>query len=390
MRRVKFRLVTLSLALIGWLTANLALASTATQACIWPAWEDFKQQLISPDGRVIDFSRPDQATTSEGQSYALFFALVAQDKTTFARLLQWTQHNLASAGLDKQLPAWLWGKASSGTWEVLDANNASDSDLWIAYSLLEAGRLWHLPEYTRLGQQVLDLVVAGSLRNLPGLGLMLLPADYGFESAAGWRLNPSYLPPQLLERFATTSQVWYQLATNSYQLLLNSAPLGYAPDWVLWTPEGQFDFGGTGTTASPVLGSYDAIRVYLWLGMLAKNAPHREALLQHFAPMAEHFLHTGTVPESVDIFSGEPSSTTVKNLRVAVLPYLINYSFAPANADLIQQRIQELRQQLTQPLATTAYYSRVLALFAEGWDKGKYSFSAQGQLQPAWEVAPCL
>ena len=72
----------------------------------------------------------------------------------------------------------------------------------IAYSLLEAGRLWNEPSYTQLGQHLLWRISAQTLRKLPGLGIMLLPADYGFDDARGWRLNPSYLPPQLLDRFA--------------------------------------------------------------------------------------------------------------------------------------------------------------------------------------------
>ncbi|KAG1316525.1 hypothetical protein G6F63_016033 [Rhizopus arrhizus] len=39
----------------------------------------------------------------------------------------------------QRLPAWLWGREAKGGWQVLDSNPASDSDLWLAYALLEAG-----------------------------------------------------------------------------------------------------------------------------------------------------------------------------------------------------------------------------------------------------------
>jgi endoglucanase len=32
-------------------------------------------------------------------------------------------------------------------WAVIDTNSASDADIWIAWSLLEAGRLWKHPDY---------------------------------------------------------------------------------------------------------------------------------------------------------------------------------------------------------------------------------------------------
>ncbi|MGL5105720.1 MAG: glycosyl hydrolase family 8, partial [Plesiomonas shigelloides] len=56
----------------------LLLSSTSVRAsCTWPAWEAFKRNFIDPQGRVIDRSDTRLITTSEGQSYALFFALVA-------------------------------------------------------------------------------------------------------------------------------------------------------------------------------------------------------------------------------------------------------------------------------------------------------------------------
>jgi len=105
----------------------------------WPFWSSYQQHFISPDGRVTDFSRGSM-TTSEGQSYALFFSLVADDAKEFERIRQWTEDNLASGSLAENLPAWSWGKDARGGWGVLDRNSAADADLWIAYSLLEAGR----------------------------------------------------------------------------------------------------------------------------------------------------------------------------------------------------------------------------------------------------------
>jgi endoglucanase len=88
----------------------------------------------------------------------------------FAQLLRWTGNNLAEGDLARHLPAWLWGRNEQQQWQVLDANNASDADLWIAYSLLEAGRLWQQPAYTQLGQRLLWRIAAQTVRKLPGLG----------------------------------------------------------------------------------------------------------------------------------------------------------------------------------------------------------------------------
>ena len=39
------------------------------------------------------------STTSEGQSYALFFALAANDREAFDKILLWTENNLADGSL---------------------------------------------------------------------------------------------------------------------------------------------------------------------------------------------------------------------------------------------------------------------------------------------------
>lgn len=94
----------------GLLALFMLTAWNLQAACNWPAWDRFKQAYISEDGRVIDPSDARSITTSEGQSYALFFALAANDRKTFDQILRWTQDNLAKGALNTQLPAWLWGK----------------------------------------------------------------------------------------------------------------------------------------------------------------------------------------------------------------------------------------------------------------------------------------
>ncbi len=59
----------------GWITMLVMLtAINAQAACSWPAWEQFKKDYISQQGRVIDPGDARKITTSEGQSYAMFFA----------------------------------------------------------------------------------------------------------------------------------------------------------------------------------------------------------------------------------------------------------------------------------------------------------------------------
>ena len=58
---------------------------SAKGASAWPFWEHYAAHFLTPEGRVVDPDR-NSMTTSEGQSYAMFFALVAGDAASFERL----------------------------------------------------------------------------------------------------------------------------------------------------------------------------------------------------------------------------------------------------------------------------------------------------------------
>ncbi|TWC47695.1 cellulase (glycosyl hydrolase family 8) [Pseudomonas sp. SJZ080] len=362
--------------LVLMLTLSVMAPVKAAQ-CGWPAWDGYRQALMSPEGRVIDGATDQRITTSEGQSYGLFFALVANDRVNFERLLRWTQDNLAGGDLSRRLPAWQWGRDKQGQWKVLDANNASDADLWIAYSLLEAGRLWRRPDYEKLGLNMLWLSAAQSMRKVPGLGLMLLPGGQGFESADSWRLNPGYLPPQLLARFAQVAPIWAELAENSQRLLIEGSPLGLAPDWLSW----QAEQGGVVDSVTGPKGSYDAIRVYLWLGMLAEQAPGRHELFEHFQPMPTMIKRLGAVPEILDTRAGTDTGKGPVGFSAAMLPMLAG---TPDGGETLKIQRERLRQE---PPAPDAYYNQSLVLFGQGWDERRYRFDKQGRLLPNWAGA---
>src|SRR5258708_8296522 len=226
----------LALALTGMGSIFSAHASTAAapQCTDWMAYRTFTARFVQADGRVIDYSTPTQQTTSEGQSYAMFFALVANDRATFDRLLAWTRTNLAAKQFEPgnvRLPSWQWGKKPDGSFGVLDPNSASDSDLWIAYDLLQAGRLWNERSYTQLGLALAAQIVRHEVTNLAGLGPMLLPGPQGFITGDVTRLNPSYSPLPVLRALAREMPDGPSnpLAQNCYQPLPPPAPRALPP-----------------------------------------------------------------------------------------------------------------------------------------------------------------
>ena len=131
------------LAVIG---STLLAGAAQAQTCDWPLWQNYAKRFIQDDGRVLNSSMKPTESSSEGQSYAMFFALVGNDRATFDKLWTWTKSNMAGADIGQNLPAWLWGKRDDGKWGAIDSNSASDADLWMAYALLEAARVWNAPQ----------------------------------------------------------------------------------------------------------------------------------------------------------------------------------------------------------------------------------------------------
>ncbi len=121
---------------------------------------------------------------------------------------------------------------------------------------------------------------------------MLLPGKVGFADDSGWRFNPSYLPPQLATYFVRFGAPWPALRDSNLRLLLETAPKGFTPDWVRYE-KGK---GWQLKTEKPPIGSYDAIRVYLWVGMLHDGDKQKARLLQRFAPMAAQTTEQGGTP----------------------------------------------------------------------------------------------
>lgn len=355
----------------GYMMAALMLAAAnVSAACNWPAWAQFRQAYVSEGGRVIDPSDARKITTSEGQSYALFFALAANDRATFNRLLTWTQDNLAQGDLRQHLPAWLWGQKDGESWTVLDTNSASDADLWITWTLLEAGRLWKAQNYTDIGKALLQRIAKEEVAKVPGLGSMLLPGKVGFAEENAWRFNPSYLPPQLATYFSRFGAPWSTLRETNLRLLLETAPKGFSPDWVQY----QKDKGWQLKPEKPLVGSYDAIRVYLWVGMMHDKDPQKARLLTRFKPMATQTAKRGMPPEKVDIGSGKVTGDGPVGFSASLLPFL---------QDRDAQAAQRQRVADNFP-GNDAYYSYVLTLFGQGWDQHRFRFTAKGELLPDW------
>jgi endo-1,4-beta-D-glucanase Y len=378
----------------AWLALGMFLGVFAAQGCEaqqpWPLWDSYTQRIVDQQGRVIDHSAQD-LTTSEGQAYAMFFALVANDRTRFDKLLDWTQTNLAANDLTLHLPAWSWGKNPDGSWRVLDQHSASDADLWMAYDLMEAGRLWHEPRYRKLGTVMAARIAQQEVVYVPGLGTTLLPAPVGFlPDATTWLINPSYLPPFLLAYFAKAipSGPWGSVLQSLNPLLAQGSGARFAMDWVSAGTEIRPSISpaqlASGNRDKPPIGGYEAIRVYLWLGIADPSTPEVQTLLPLVSGMAAYLKDHITPPEQVDSTGRILSTNAPPGFSAALIPYLHALGLKQ------QEKLQIDRLAATRDASSglyghnAGYYDQNLALFSTGWTEQRYRFDRDGNLKVKW------
>jgi len=344
----------------------------------WTQWQAYAEHFIQPDGRVVDITAG-RRSTSEGQAYSLFFALVANDRARFDQILNWTRDNLCDGDFAKRLPAWLWGQRDDGSWGVLDPNAAADADLWIAYTLLQAARIWQDPALAQTARLLLWQIKAQEVVVMGASGKLMLPAPLGFVlDGSRWKLNPSYYPRFQFQGLASDDPEgpWLELWQNYERLLSQIAPRGLVPDWFVLDEAGRV----LPDVTAPNLGSYDAIRAYLWPALsVAIDA----AGLQRYGGYLDAIRAGGLPPEKIDVVTGAVSGTPPVGFSAAVLPWLKGLSEDAA----VQNQLQELQKRrhaglLGQP---AHYYDQVLALFGEGGFDGRYRFDADGRLILRWE-----
>ena len=356
----------------------------------WSLWESYAAKYLDGQGRVIDHAAGDR-TTTEGESYAMFFALVANDPNRFGKLVDWTEANLAQGDLTLHLPAWSWGKAPDGTWRVLDSNPASDADLWMAYSLEEAGRLWHNDRYDKLGKIMADRVAQQEIVLVPGVGTTLMPGAAGFHpDPQTWYLNPSYMPPSLLAYFAhqNPQSPWGEVA-SSLPLLIGSQG-GFVMDWIKAGADGLQPMQppstvGDGKPVPTPVGSYDAIRVYLWMGLADPATPGVRASLRNLRGMAAYLKSNVTPPLQVDATGKVLDPNAPTGFSAAVIPYLHALKLTKEEGTQSDRLAATKDPQNGLYGHGGGYYDQNLAMFETGWVEGRYKFDNNGQLHVKWK-----
>ena len=265
-------------------------------------WALFKNRFISPQGRVVDDGNGN-ITHSEGQGYGMLIAEAYGDRSTFDKIWKWTRANLQTRKDDK-LMSWFWKPSQDGGGSVADANNASDSEILVAWALVRASKRWGVYAYQQAAAGILVDLRRMAVRTSPH-GPALLPGADGFVKDDGILLNPSYYVFPAFGAFAKSlpGSGWDALSKSGLEMV-GEARFGQwslTPDWVLagedFSLKTQFppDFG------------YNAIRVPLHLAWGNPKSP----LLKPYANFWKQFPDLSKIPATVNLetnaFGADPA-----------------------------------------------------------------------------------
>jgi endoglucanase len=254
-------------------------------------WQRYQTYFIR-QGRVIDTANQN-ISHSEGQGYAMLFAVVAEDRQAFTQLWRWTKHHLQRSDY---LFSWKYVPCPSDDHQcVVDPNNATDGDILIAWSLLAAAKQWRQPTYGTEAINIIRAIREQTIRRRFGYQI-ILPGVYGFDTQHHTQLNLSYWIFPALKTFGhiTGDLIWDEVYQSGLSLL-HQARFGIwhlPPDWVMLTKDGL----SLRDTVSQEYG-YNACRIPLYL-LLDKQLD--ETILTPF--MA--FWAQSFVPATINLSNG--------------------------------------------------------------------------------------
>lgn len=259
-------------------------------------WQTYKQSFYQ-DGRVIDTGNGN-ITHTEGQGYAMLFAIEADDHQTFSELWKWTQRTLARSD---NLFSWKYVPCDTSDKRcIADPNNASDGEVLIAWALLRAERKWGKRyKYGRQAQSIIKKVRETLIIENDEYTL-LIPGEYGFINKESLQINLSYWVFPAFEMFYqhTKEPIWRMLNDTGLKLM-REARFGQTQlnsDWTIMT-ENRLTLDGA---ISQEYG-YNACRIPLHFIWNYKDLDSAPELLESYLSLWQ----TSPVPATVNLVNNE-------------------------------------------------------------------------------------
>jgi len=175
------------------------------------SFSNFQHKFIINNSYTID-PYNNNRVTSEAQGYTLYLSVKNNNKKLFDSVWNWTKHNLQRKD---NLFSWVYNNG-----KVLDKNNATDGDFFIAYSLLLAYEKWGDKNYLNEFHKIFDSVTKMFLPVMWNgkLDILLFPAEYGFLKNGFLKMFPSYYIPFIFKKFSFYNSLYKSAYKYGYSL----------------------------------------------------------------------------------------------------------------------------------------------------------------------------
>lgn len=349
----------LALMLLGGAVLASAECPAAMGAQAKSDWTRYAALVLAKDGRVRDTGNGD-ISHSEGQGFGMRLAFQYNQREDFARIWHWTRKHLYVRG--DHLAAWRW--RPDATPPIEDQNNATDGDLFLAWSLALAGRCWDVPEYVDSARRIADEIRAKLVRET-SVGTLLLPGAQGFEHDETLTLNLSYwVFPAFAElaRLQPKAKQWPALMESGKTLLakLRFGRWQLPPDWVVWSPDNGFAL----SDQFPPRFGYDAVRVPLYWIWQGQDGGALSRLAAYWAEQQQWPWMPDWVDLKTNAISSNPaplSGASIAALTRFVAAWSGDGTGANIGAGTVLLRLAPLS---AEPEGSLDYYSASLRLFA--------------------------
>ena len=172
-------------------------------------------------------------------------------------------------------------------------------------------------------------------------------------------------------------------------LIERSARNGFAMDWVCYVPNESINpCQPDGRIFPEPLGSYDAIRVYLWAGMMPETSPAKARIVKALPGMSQYLKAHAAPPEKISRDGVPLNGDGPVGFSAALLPYLSSLG----NDAAVAQQLVRIKSQLNEKSnlygsgygTGPTYYDQNLVLFGSGWIEKRFQFGSSGELLVRW------
>jgi endoglucanase len=181
---------------------------------------------------------------------------------------------------------------------------------------------------------------------------------------------------------------WKAVLASLLPILTEGSGGGFAMDWVAaggrLRPAVSPVVYETPDKAGSAVGSYDAIRVYLWLGIADPETPGVRESLAGVRGMGAYMRRSAVPPRVVDWNGVVTKADGPVGFSAAIVPYL--HALNMKMEEKMQVDRMAAMKNASSGLygADALYYDQNLALFANGWLEERLRFDRLGRLKVKW------